>query len=41
MYEKLFAEPYVKIYAYFHESKVVLEISHGQNTFFSRETTSH
>ena len=31
--EKWFAESYVKVYADFHESKVVLMVSHGQKYF--------
>ena len=31
--EKWFAESYVKVYADFHESKVVLAMSHGQKYF--------
>ena len=33
MCEKWFAESYVKVYADFHESKVVLVMSHGQKYF--------
>ena len=33
VYEKRIAESYVKVYADFHESKVVLMMSHGQEYF--------